>query len=721
MKKILYLILLILNTTAASVGQDIQYPARQLMESGNYAQAENIIMQALDADSSDCASLFAAYKLYSASDNGSYNYERAYEYLLSSKTAYNKTRDKARLIKMHLTMPNINKAIIDHTQIALDKASKSNTRKAYQDFLDKYRLASHTQITFAKNRIQIFDFRENYHEDWDYLKACIQSLQDNPELMTEIQDSIFQLSKRDPRIDMIRYCYNNMKSQEMRDSCVLLMHRVYESCGVWNFSDFWKTYFSAALRSLKERDEAIAQTYRSGDKFRIVIDAAPYNCAYQAFWDLISGRLKASDWEGALHKMRSFQDYFDDSRDFQSLRKTIMKKEDESITITPIKAAPASAGMLPETIHKNKYTIPMLMPGQTHPTFSSDGNVVIFSAKAKTSYELQPSENLFVAIKGDNGKWGKPFEIGNQVNTPFRDCSPFLHTDNTTLYFCSEGHGSLGQCDIYMTTRLSSDSWTDWSEPVNLGKQINTNANEADFALSPDGSTGHMTSNLSGQYKVYSISMPIERATKNSTVVSGVVTDNKGAIVITQIIWEDLETQQVIGQTQTGGDGRYTMTLADGKNYGYYISNSGYFPSSSNIDLRGKNLPARITNNIQVTPLSEMIGSGKPIVMRNLFFNSGNYKLLPASQSELQRVYNVIKDKDLSIEISGYTDNTGDDIANQVLSENRAKAVKEYLVKLGYPADKLSTIGHGRHKPIATNTTPTGRKQNRRVELRVVR
>ena len=94
--------------------------------------------------------------------------------------------------------------------------------------------------------------------------------------------------------------------------------------------------------------------------------------------------------------------------------------------------------------------------------------------------------------------------------------------------------------------------------------------------------------------------------------------------------------------------------------------------------------------------------------------------MLPESQSELQRVYKILVERDLKVEISGHTDSRSDDKYNQTLSENRANAVKEYLVELGYPAEKLTTTGYGEKKPVATNNTPEGRQKNRRVEMRVI-
>ena len=92
-------------------------------------------------------------------------------------------------------------------------------------------------------------------------------------------------------------------------------------------------------------------------------------------------------------------------------------------------------------------------------------------------YELESSANLYVSFLDSLGNWSEPIELGNMVNTPFDERSPHLLPDMRTLYFSSEGHGSLGGLDVFVTTRLD-DSWTHWSEPTNIGKGINTSSDD---------------------------------------------------------------------------------------------------------------------------------------------------------------------------------------------------------------------------------------------------
>lgn len=359
---------------------------------------------------------------------------------------------------------------------------------------------------------------------------------------------------------------------------------------------------------------------------------------------------------------------------------------------------------------------------QADATFSSDGRVMIYAARAKSPREMNESVNIYVSIKDDSGAWGEPFEIGPAINTPFTDRSPVLHPDMKTLYFCSNGHSSMGDMDVFMSKRLSDDSWTEWSAPVNLGKEINTPATECFYKVSTDGTSAYFSKKTGNADDLYSVTLPESMRPDPVATISGKLVDTDGKPVITTIYWEDLETHEVIGQSRVDpANGSFFIVLPEGKNYGYFIDHKDYFPISNNIDLRGKKEIVRIDKEIRVATIQKMVDEEIPMVLNNLFFNTAEYELLPASQSELDRVIKVIKPLGKKIEISGHTDSRADDNYNQRLSENRANAAREYLIAHGFPADLLVAKGYGETMPIATNDTEEGRQMNRRVEIKFIK
>ena len=277
---------------------------------------------------------------------------------------------------------------------------------------------------------------------------------------------------------------------------------------------------------------------------------------------------------------------------------------------------------------------------QADAMLSADGKALIFVSDAPTEREQFMSPNIYVSLLGENGKWGKPFELGPTINTPYIDRSPFLHPDMKTLYFASEGHGSLGGLDVYMTTRLNPDSWTEWSEPVNLGKQINTAGNDCWYKISTDGTMAYLS-----------------RSTANN---------------MQDICWLPLP---------------------------------GY--------LRAEPMMAEVAEESLM--IEENI-----VRLNNIFFPFGSAQLLSTSEPELERVLKALHGTGNRYEIAGHTDNVGSAEANQLLSERRAAAVRDWLVEHGCAAERLTIRGYGESEPIADNSTAEGRTQNRRVELRCI-
>ena len=188
------------------------------------------------------------------------------------------------------------------------------------------------------------------------------------------------------------------------------------------------------------------------------------------------------------------------------------------------------------------------------------------------------------------------------------------------------------------------------------------------------------------------------------------------------IKWEDLETGKIIGTSKSNPqDGSYYMVLPLGKNYGYFIEKEGYFPLSNNVDVKKADKAISINEDIILISYKQMIEEGKPVRLNNLFFNPMKSDLLPSSIPELNRVAIIIKKDNLKVEISGHTDNVGEDEMNQKLSEDRALSVKNYLIEQGVKPENLENIGLGKSKPVQTNATSEGRAKNRRVELRIIK
>ncbi len=364
---------------------------------------------------------------------------------------------------------------------------------------------------------------------------------------------------------------------------------------------------------------------------------------------------------------------------------------------------------------------------------TSDGNAILFISDRNGNIgslhkfgELfhgshSGNSDIYVSVLSE-GSWSVPINLGKTINTPYSERSPFLHPDMKTLYFSSEGHAGLGRLDVFKSVRLSDTSWTEWSEPVNLGKEINSFGDEYDYKISTDGKLAYLSSLKGGNYDIQKLEIPLSVRPEYVATVWGFINDRKGKPLQTKIKWEDLKEGKTIGLLQSDlNEGSYSIILPLGKNYGYYIDDPNYYPLSGNIDLTDKNEELNIRKDFVLYSNSEIINEGIAVPLENVFFENNQYKLKAESFSELNRLIAFLKKSPaLKIEIAGHTDNTGTPDYNNKLSQQRANSVKDYLLKKGIDAQRLLAMGYGQTKPIQTNETEIGRAKNRRVEFKVV-
>ncbi|MFQ5605676.1 MAG: OmpA family protein [bacterium] len=333
--------------------------------------------------------------------------------------------------------------------------------------------------------------------------------------------------------------------------------------------------------------------------------------------------------------------------------------------------------------------------------------------------------DIYVCLLTDAG-WSKLINLGSVVNTPYCERSPFLHPDGKTLYFSSDGHYGLGGLDVFKTTRLSEDSWTEWSEPENLGKSINTANDDWGYKISTAGDVAYFAAydrgDGLGKSDIYSKTLPKEWRPNLVATITGKVTDTEGNPLAVDIKWENLTTGENVGQLKSDPqDGSFFIALPLGKKYGYYAELPGYYPVSDNVDLSSEVQAVNIAKDIVLMSVEELKKQDISVRMENLFFEFDSFSLLPESYPELKRLANFMQQNPfIQVEIAGHTDDRGSKEYNHVLSKKRAQAVVDYLTKLGVHKDKLFAIGYGEEKPIASNETEEGQQLNRRVEFRIV-
>ena len=362
--------------------------------------------------------------------------------------------------------------------------------------------------------------------------------------------------------------------------------------------------------------------------------------------------------------------------------------------------------------------------------FSADGQVMLFASRRSTidtvnvggltESDSWGNIDIYVSVKEEDGQWGMPFSIGKTINTPYTDRSPRLSPDLKTLFFTSNGHYGLGGMDIFMSRRLSDTSWTQWSEPVNLGRNINSAFDETFFFNAYDGKTifySKSNSNVNYNQEIYTAKLPEKFRAETTSILSGIVTDSDGRPIHSNIVWEDLNTGTYLGNLKNDPvTGTFSITLPLGRQYEYFIEADGYLPMSGVFDTRNAKESQFLSDSITIHSVNEIIEDSLCVVIKNIFFDFDKYDLKPESMGEIRHLAKFLAaNPDLTVQIAGHTDNVGTDQHNQQLSENRAKAVKDALVALGIPATKIVAKGYGSTRPVSNVDA-----ENRRVEFSIV-
>ncbi len=335
--------------------------------------------------------------------------------------------------------------------------------------------------------------------------------------------------------------------------------------------------------------------------------------------------------------------------------------------------------------------------------------------------------DIYVVIKEDGG-WSEPINLGTQINTPYCEYSPFLHPDGKTLYFSSDGHYGVGRLDVFKAVRLKDDSWTEWSEPVNLGKEINTAGNDWGYNIATGGDLAYFSaSDRKGGFggdDIYAMTLPEEVRPDPVATISGIVTDREGTPLQAIIKWENLSSGKEVGElTSDPEDGTYFITLPLGKNYGYYAEKQGYYPVSENINLEDKAGNAlEIREDIELVSIDKLREKGEAVRINNIFFEFNKYELKPESYPELNRLAKFLQSNpEARVEILGHTDSIGTNAFNMRLSQKRAQVVVDYLIHCGCNENKLIARGYGESEPVTSNDTEEGRAMNRRVEFKLIK
>ncbi|NOZ34460.1 MAG: OmpA family protein [Chlorobi bacterium] len=350
--------------------------------------------------------------------------------------------------------------------------------------------------------------------------------------------------------------------------------------------------------------------------------------------------------------------------------------------------------------------------------FSPDRKVLVMSVERNDSYG---DKDMYVSFLQPDGSYSEPKNMGPVLNSYLGEGTPYIAPDGKTLYFYSFTEPGYGDADIFVSKRLDN-TWTKWSTPKNLGKKINSDQWDVYYTVAAKGDFAYLVSSKTsfGNEDIFRIKLRDIEKPDPVVIVYGKVLDAKTKKPINaKIVYENAKTDKTEGTARSNPkNGSYKVVLPYGEKYNVRANKNGYFAVNEIVDLSKKGNYKEVKKDLLMTPLV----TEKPIILKNVHFYTTKAKLLPSSYEELNRLAKLMKQKpNMRIELIGHTESrSGYEKQLIKLSQQRAEAVKKFMILKGINTSRIQTKALGGTKPIADNNIEAGRKLNRRVEFRII-
>jgi len=355
---------------------------------------------------------------------------------------------------------------------------------------------------------------------------------------------------------------------------------------------------------------------------------------------------------------------------------------------------------------------------ESQPSLSSDGKTLYFASNRKGGLG---GIDIYKSTRDDSGEWGMPVNLGPTINTMGDEKSPFIHTDNITLYFSSSGLPGLGGYDIFY---CKQDANGKFFKPKNIGYPINSEGDDIGFFVSTDGKKGFFCTNRKGLigmggWDVFSFDLYEEARPEAVLLVAGSVKDETtNEFVRAKVELKNVETKQITEIDVDTLTGKYITAVLFKNDFVLSVKKEGYAYESKYIAKDDTTFasPSKVDMDIQPLVL------GKAYELKDIKYGINSAELTDNSKTILNDFIEFLTNNpELKVAIHGHTDDVGDDQTNLKLSDDRAKSVYEYLINNNIASSRLSYKGFGETMPIATNKTAAGRAKNRRTEFVIIK
>jgi len=384
----------------------------------------------------------------------------------------------------------------------------------------------------------------------------------------------------------------------------------------------------------------------------------------------------------------------------------------------------------------SRWTDPVNLPGsvntfswESQPSLSADGKTLYFIRRVSKKGEPSDSD-IFMSTLMENGQWSTAVRLPKSVNTSYQEESVLIHPDGKTLYFASRGHQGMGGSDLFVSRMDVSGNW---GPAENLGYPINTMYDENSLMVSADGEIAFFASDRKGGYgdlDIYYFEMPKEFQPTKTLYFEGIVYDiNTRNPIPGKFQLIDLQTgKEVIVAEADKITGEFMVSLPVNREYALNVSYPNYNFFSKNFNMTNPEGQEAIHMDVPMVPISDVT----PTILANVFFDLGKSTLRKESYIELNKLYDfLVTNPSLKIEIGGHTDTRGDDKENLKLSNDRAKAVYDYIVGKGIEAKRMTFKGYGETQTVISDAEiaklatekekEAAHQSNRRTEYKIIK
>jgi len=375
-------------------------------------------------------------------------------------------------------------------------------------------------------------------------------------------------------------------------------------------------------------------------------------------------------------------------------------------------------------------------------------------------------EDLYVSMN-EGGTWSDPLHLGPVINSTGYEITPFLAADTKSIYFSSNGRGGYGDADIYKSDRLD-DTWTNWSEPINMGEPINSAGFDVFFSITPSNRI-FFCSNRSGmlsdifESSVLETYVEEDQLEADDTELASILTEEEGAtkfegnaaeiekiavgqeleeytdpaveevniasteenrVSVEEPVSSKKEEEPVLEEAIPVENDKTSVEKANLETVTSIESTNG----TSEVAVAGEEIAGQIDDEASELPLTQVeeplvseASVRREVASAGLVYFEPNSSYFSKEEAvKLKLIYDKLTSHpSLNLEVLGYSDNLGKELYNMWISERRVNRVIQYLINKGISSDRMSGKWFGEANPVSHCTVcdEQEHQKNRRVEL----